>query len=224
MVNFLDSLTLILAVMLFWIYLLWRLYLFHSMVLPQLLTFLQTQKGISLFVAQPVTILVLIATLFVNLKEMFHCRMSLTFSWRRPLSYRNRKSVDWFPYDNSLHHERVKLSASAASTEFCEWFYVGIDDCIPHRKYQAKPHSSSWFAPALGVVTEITSILYQESKSCESKVKFRQAVNCYKRVLETSKPACANKSKMGGTRILIIQVSLFQLVFVGLTWNSIIIM
>ena len=32
----------------------------------------------------------------------------LTLSWRRPLTYRNRKSMDWFLYDNGLHHERVK--------------------------------------------------------------------------------------------------------------------
>ena len=40
--------------------------------------------------------------------------ISLTFSWRRPLSYRNqsidllRKSIDWFLYDIGLRHERVK--------------------------------------------------------------------------------------------------------------------
>ena len=40
---------------------------------------------------------------------------NLTLSWRRPLSYRNqfidllRKSIDWFLYDNSLRHERVKF-------------------------------------------------------------------------------------------------------------------
>ena len=39
---------------------------------------------------------------------------SLTPSWRGPLSYRNQsidlqsKSMDWFLYDNSLCHERVK--------------------------------------------------------------------------------------------------------------------
>ena len=29
-----------------------------------------------------------------------------------------------------------KLSASAASSEFCEWLQVGIDVYIPHQKYQ----------------------------------------------------------------------------------------
>ena len=41
-----------------------------------------------------------------------------------------------------------KFSASAAASEFFEWVQVGIDVCIPHRKYQVKPHSSLWFAAA----------------------------------------------------------------------------
>ena len=40
--------------------------------------------------------------------------LTLTLSWRRPLSYRNQsidlqvKLMDWFLYDNGLRHERVK--------------------------------------------------------------------------------------------------------------------
>ena len=39
-----------------------------------------------------------------------------------------------------------KLSASAATSEFCKWVQVGIDVYIPHCKYQVKPHSSPWFS------------------------------------------------------------------------------
>ena len=39
-----------------------------------------------------------------------------------------------------------KLSAPAATSEFCEWVHVEIDVYIPHRKYQVKTHSSSWFS------------------------------------------------------------------------------
>ena len=39
-----------------------------------------------------------------------------------------------------------KLGASAAASEFCEWVQVGTDVYIPHKKYQVKPHSSSWFS------------------------------------------------------------------------------
>ena len=36
---------------------------------------------------------------------------------------------------------RISLnSASAAASKFCEWFQVGIDVYIPHRKYQVKLH------------------------------------------------------------------------------------
>ena len=35
-----------------------------------------------------------------------------------------------------------KLSAFAASSEFCEWVQAGIDVYIPHRKYQVRPHLS----------------------------------------------------------------------------------
>ena len=47
------------------------------------------------------------------------------------------------PWDDIL-----KLSASAAASELCEWVQVGIDVYIPHRKYQVKPHSSPWFSAA----------------------------------------------------------------------------
>ena len=60
--------------------------------------------------------------------------------------------VDW---DGLRDHLRdvpwkdiLKLSASAATSKFCEWVQVGIDVYIPHRKYQVKPHSSPWFSAA----------------------------------------------------------------------------
>ena len=64
-----------------------------------------------------------------------------------------------------------KLSASAATTEFCEWVQVGIGVYIPHRKYQAKPHSSPWFSAACAAVIVHRNHffhLYQKDKSFES--------------------------------------------------------
>ena len=40
----------------------------------------------------------------------------------------------------------ISLGDSAAASEFCEWVQVGIDVYIPHRKYQVKPHSSTWLS------------------------------------------------------------------------------
>ena len=72
-----------------------------------------------------------------------------------------------------------KLGASGAASEFCEWVQVGIDVYIPHRKYQAKPHSSPWFSAACAAAIVHRNHffrLYQKDKS-DSKVKFRQASN-----------------------------------------------
>ena len=110
--------------------------------------------------------------------------------------------VDW---DGLCDHLRdvpwqntFKLSASAAASEFCEWVQVGIDVYIPHRKYQVKPHSSPWFSAACAAAIVHRNHffrLYQKDKSSDSKVKFRQASNRCKRVLEAAKLAYANKTK-----------------------------
>ena len=57
--------------------------------------------------------------------------------------------ADW---DGLLDHLRnvpwediFKFGASAAASEFCEWFQVGIDAYIPRGKYQAKLLSSHGF-------------------------------------------------------------------------------
>ena len=82
-------------------------------------------------------------------------------------------------------------------SEFCEWVQVGIDVYIPHRKYQVKPHSSSWFSAACAAAIVHGNhffSLYQREKP-DSKVKFRQASNRCKRVFEAAKLAYANKTK-----------------------------
>ena len=69
---------------------------------------------------------------------------------------------------------------------------------ISHRKYQVKPHSCLWFSIvcAAAIVHRNQFFrLYQQNKSSESKVKFRQASNRCKRVLEAAKLAYANKTK-----------------------------
>ena len=91
-----------------------------------------------------------------------------------------------------------KLSASAAASAFCEWVQVGIDVYIPHRKYQVKPHSSSWFSAACAATIVHRNQLfrlYKQNKSSQSKVKFRQASNRCKRVLKTAKFAYFTKTK-----------------------------
>ena len=114
----------------------------------------------------------------------------------------NYSRADW---DSLCDHLRdipwvdiFKLSTSTAAREFCEWVQVGIVVYIPHRKYQVKPHSSPWFSAACAAAIVHRNHffrLYQNYKSPEFKVKFRQASNRCKRVLEAAKLAYANKTK-----------------------------
>ena len=91
-----------------------------------------------------------------------------------------------------------KLGASAAASEFCEWVQVGIDVYIPHRKYQVKPHSSPWLSASCAADIARRNHffhLYQKDKSSGSKVKFRQASNRCKRILEGAKLLYANETR-----------------------------
>ena len=110
--------------------------------------------------------------------------------------------ADWDGLCDHLRDVRwediFKLNASAAARECCGRVQVGIDVYIPHRKYQVKQHSSSWFSAACAAAIVHRNHffhLYQQNKSSQSKVKFIQASNCCKRVLEAAQLACATKTK-----------------------------
>ena len=79
-----------------------------------------------------------------------------------------------------------------------KWVHVFIS----HRKHQFKPHSSPWFSAAYAAAMVYRNHffrLYQQNKSFESKVKFRQARNRCKRVLEVAKLAYATKPRQSIT-------------------------
>ena len=95
-----------------------------------------------------------------------------------------------------MFHERISLNSVLLLllVKFCEWVQVEIDVYIPHCKHQVKPHSSSWFSPACAAAIVHRNhffYLYQQNISSESKVKFRQASNFWRKVLESY----ANKTK-----------------------------
>ena len=91
---------------------------------------LQNQKGIPLFIAQLMTIFLLIGNVFLITWEIFH-------------------GGDIF--------RLVSWSVSPAATEFCEWVQVGTDVYVPHGEYQIKPHSST---SLLWYLIEITSLVF----------------------------------------------------------------
>ena len=110
--------------------------------------------------------------------------------------------ADWDGLSDHLRdvpwEDIFKLGASAAASEFCEWVQVEIDVYMPHRKYQVKPHLSPWFSAACAAAIVHRNHffrLYQREKFSDYKVKFRQASNRCKRVLEAAKLTYANKTK-----------------------------
>ena len=102
--------------------------------------------------------------------------------------------------------EIIKLSASAAVSEFCDWVQVGMDVYILHCKYQVKPYSLPLFSAACAAAKVHRNhlfCLYQQNKSSESKVKFRQASNhCMKlpnlhMLLKQKSPSLPRKLVLG---------------------------
>ena len=100
--------------------------------------------------------------------------------------------------DVQWEEDIFKLSASPAASDFCDRVQVGIDVYILHCKYEVKPHSSPWFSAACvapKVHRNHDFCLWQQNKSSESKVKFRQGSNHCKKVPEAAKLAYATKTK-----------------------------
>ena len=128
-----------------------------------------------------------------------HFRLTLQLIHNRMPHFIDYSCADWDGLRDHLRdvpwEDIVKLGASAAASEYCEWIQVGIDVYIPHRKYQIRSYSSPWFSAACAaaiVHRKHFFRLYQREKS-DSKVKFRQASNRCKRVLEAN--SVLNKGK-----------------------------
>ena len=108
--------------------------------------------------------------------------------------------ADWDSLCDNLRDVPWKdiFKLTSAASEFFEWVQVGIDVYIPHCDYQVRPHLSLWFSAACVAATvhgNYFFCLYQQNKSFESEVKFRQASHHWKRVFETAKLAYATKTK-----------------------------
>ena len=104
-----------------------------------------------------------------------------------------------------MFHGRISLSLVLLLllVNFASGFRLGlIYIYITQRKYQVKPHSSPWFSTACAAAIVHRNHffrLYQKDKSFDSKVKFRQASNRCKRVLEAAKLAYAINTKESNT-------------------------
>ena len=75
---------------------------------------------------------------------------------------------------------------------------IGIDVYVSQHKHLVKPHLFPWFSAACAATIVHRNHffhLYQQNKSSGSKVKFRQASNYYKKVLEAAKLVYTTKTK-----------------------------
>ena len=84
-------------------------------------------------------------------------------------------------------YERISLNSVLLLLLMNLWVGSGWNVYIPHRKYQAKPHSSQWLSAACAAAIVYRNHffhLYEQNISSESKVKFRQASNLCKGFLK----------------------------------------
>ena len=128
----------------------------------------KTQNGMPYFIAYLMTILLLIGIVFVIIWEMFYRKISLSSVLLLQLvNFVSCSGWNWCIYP---HHIRSNLTNCSSP-----WFSAACAAAIVHRNH--------FFC------------LYQQNKSSESKVKFKQASNCYKRVLQAAKLTYGNKAK-----------------------------
>ena len=99
-----------------------------------------------------------------------------------------------------------KLGASAAASEFCEWFQVGVDVCIPHRKYQVKPRSSPLLPRNLAVVSFGELLIVFSTKVNLPYLLYSTARRCC--LLHLIKQNCLLKTSLR-TLIFMTKVSLY---------------
>ena len=144
---------------------------------------------------------------FPPLKNFDHVSVSIDFpsnSQQDALFHHIAYGYSHADWDGLRDHLRdvpwediFKLSASIAASQFCEWFQVGIDVYIPHTEYKIKPQPSPLSVTSAAAIVHRNHFfcLYQKNKSSDSKVKFRQASKCCKRVPEAAKLVFANKTK-----------------------------
>ena len=171
-----------LTVLLFWIYIFWCCYLFHNG-FPSIGKFWSWCCLSFHWLCIKLKRVCLVSS---HDLWLFLCGLDLVFV------------IIWemFPGRISLNSVLLLLLVNFVSEFRLELMYIYI--YIPHHKYQVKPHSSLWFSAGCAAVIVHRNhffCLYQQNNSSEPKVKFRQASNHYKSVLEAVKLAYGNRTK-----------------------------
>ena len=85
-----------------------------------------------------------------------------------------------------------KFDVSRAASLISDWVLAGIDNFIPHNKYQQKPNSQSWFTPECAAAIAHRNYyfnLYHRNGCDENLSAFRIAQkHCHRVLREAKKP------------------------------------
>ena len=88
------------------------------------------------------------------------------------------------------------LNADECAREIVSWIQEGIQNFVPHRTYQVKPHSNPWFSPACAsAIAHRNHYFHKYHKTGNSldKINFVIARNDCKRVIDEAKNQYQNQ-------------------------------
>ena len=132
----------------------------------------------------------------VSVSINVQCKKSSDAPFHRTV-YRYSKA-NWdefrsFMADAPLKHF-FKFKVSKAASLITDWVLAGIENFIPHKKYQQKPNSQPWFTPECAAAIAHRNHffhLYHRNRCDETSAAFRTARNNCHRVLSEAKDAYA---------------------------------
>ena len=90
------------------------------------------------------------------------------------------------------------LPADSCATEIAEWLRIGIEEFIPHRRYQVKPHSVPWFSPDCSAAIATRNHhyhCYRSNPSTSNRASFRKARNDCEKVLKAAESRYIESTK-----------------------------
>ena len=109
---------------------------------------------------------------------------------------------DWDSFRNFLRdlpwEDVFSLSADSCATEIAEWLRIGIEEFIPHRRYQVKPHSVPWYSPDCSAAIATRNHHFHRKRSNPSVsnlASFRRARKDCSKVLKSAKTRYSESTK-----------------------------
>ena len=90
------------------------------------------------------------------------------------------------------------LPVKACAAEIAEWLRAGIEEFIPHKRYQVKPHSAPWFSPECSAAIANKNHhyhCYRRNSNSSNRNSFKKARNYCRKVLDSAKSSYKESTK-----------------------------